>query len=180
MLCNSKHTAPGRSPYIDWEVEEVNRLKEKNPDEIQIAAIDMENSEETTYLQQVKEFVFKQDQIVVIAALEERKIGWEVVAYLKKENLNVTERIEFSEIRDDVLHRFGHRTKDYVKSFVEEIGPKGIVVYLESQTSGAQTYIQMIKCFFKNSCFLTLDIRHGLSEELCAELAARIKAYIRK
>ena len=180
ILCESKHTQRGKSKYIDWEIDEVNKLKEEEPNLIQIEKINIETYSEVEYIAKVKDFVFKQDKIIVIGAYEDSCKCYEIVGHLRQNGFDVTTHVESGDIRTDLAYKYGQATKEYIKGFAAQIGVKGIAVIIRSETSVNNSYLQMA-CYIlsRTTCFpIFINVTDGLNPSSLNELLNDINTHI--
>ena len=153
ILCKSKYTEPPLSTqWIEWEKEEVRRLSriKKN---IKIYSIDIDNN--TNYIQEVKEIVKKQKNILLVAPYEIREECRLIERFLMLKEMQVNSVIECGDIHDD-LQRTGCYTKDIIKEQIRGLSKDaGIVVLLRSINIKQPTILQMAGTFSTQfHCFI--------------------------
>ena len=154
ILCKSKNTEPPfSSKWIEWEKDEVKKLKSFA--EIQVHEVNIENDDD--YLQDIRDIVRKQRNILLVAPYE-----------LRQYDLQIQSFIEEGDIHTDLQNKMGQYTKEIVKGLIQDLAKKaGIIVLLTSEEVVSPTILQMAYTFgMGQSCSIKSYDVSGFDENM--------------
>ncbi len=174
ILCKSKYTeTPLSSEWIEWEKAEVKKLQQ-NDNDIQVHEVDIEDND--NFLQDVKDIVRKQREILLVAPYELRGEGKKIKQFLTQYDLQVESFIDEGNIHADLQNKMGQYTKEIVKGQIQNLAKKsGIIVLLTSENVAHPTILQMAYTFGKHhNCSIKSYSISNLDSNLLKQIYANL------